>query len=103
VLRQGGATLYRGESVAILGKSGTGKSTLLNLISGIDRTDTGAIWVNGRELTALDERQRTLFRRHNIGSIFQVFDLIPHPNGLGERGASVGTERRGQRRAPRAG
>jgi len=58
-------TLFRGESVAILGKSGSGKSTLLNLISGIDRTDGGAIRVNGRELTALDERQRTHFRRRH--------------------------------------
>jgi len=77
VLHKACATLYRGESVAILGKSGSGKSTLLNLISGIDRADDGAIWVNGRELTALDERQRTLFRRHHIGFIFQFFNLIP--------------------------
>ena len=77
VLDHAGATLYRGESVAILGKSGSGKSTLLNLISGIDRADSGAIWVNGRELTALDERQRTLFRRHNIGFVFQFLNLIP--------------------------
>jgi putative ABC transport system ATP-binding protein len=77
VLDQAEARLYSGESVAILGRSGSGKSTLLNLISGIDRVDSGAIWVNGRELTALDERQRTLFRRHHIGFIFQFFNLIP--------------------------
>jgi len=77
VLQNLNATFAKGEFVAILGKSGTGKSTLLNLISGIDRADSGAIWLNGQDLTALDERQRTLFRRHNIGFVFQFFNLIP--------------------------
>jgi putative ABC transport system ATP-binding protein len=77
VLRDVNATFAQGEFVAILGKSGTGKSTLLNLISGIDRADSGAIWLNSQNLTALDERQRTLFRRHNIGFVFQFFNLIP--------------------------
>ena len=77
VLRDVNATLARGESVAILGRSGTGKSTLLNLISGIDRADSGAIWVDRRNLIALDERQRTLFRRQNIGFVFQFYNLIP--------------------------
>ena len=77
VLRDVNATFARGESVAILGRSGTGKSTLLNLISGIDRADSGAIWVDGRDLIALNERQRTLFRRQNIGFVFQFYNLIP--------------------------
>ena len=77
VLQNVNATFAKGEFVAILGKSGTGKSTLLNLISGIDRADSGAVWLNGQDLTALDERQRTLFRRHNIGFVFQFFNLIP--------------------------
>jgi putative ABC transport system ATP-binding protein len=67
----------RGESVAIVGESGTGKSTLLNLISGIDHADAGAIWLDGANLTRLDDRQRTLFRRHNIGFVFQFFNLLP--------------------------
>jgi putative ABC transport system ATP-binding protein len=71
------AEFARGEFVAILGKSGSGKSTLLNLISGIDLVDQGDIWVNGQRLTSLNERQRTLFRRQNIGFIFQFFNLIP--------------------------
>lgn len=66
-----------GEFVAILGKSGSGKSTLLNLISGIDQADGGEIWVNGQNLTAMDDLQRTLFRRQNTGFIFQFFNLIP--------------------------
>jgi putative ABC transport system ATP-binding protein len=77
VLREADAELARGEFVAILGKSGSGKSTLLNLISGIDLVDEGDIWVNGLRLTSLDERRRTLFRRQNIGFIFQFFNLIP--------------------------
>ncbi len=77
VLRNVNVTFARGEFVAILGRSGTGKSTLLNLISGIDRADSGAIWLDGQNLTALDERQRTLFRRHKIGFVFQFFNLIP--------------------------
>ncbi|MBN1135911.1 MAG: ATP-binding cassette domain-containing protein [Anaerolineae bacterium] len=77
VLRNADAGFARGEFVAILGKSGSGKSTLLNLISGIGRVDGGDIWVDGQQLTSLDERQRTLFRRQNIGFIFQFFNLIP--------------------------
>jgi putative ABC transport system ATP-binding protein len=71
------ADFERGESVAILGQSGSGKSTLLNLISGIDLVDAGDIWFSGQRLTALNERQRTLFRRQNIGFVFQFFNLIP--------------------------
>jgi putative ABC transport system ATP-binding protein len=77
VLRDAEAEFANGEFVAILGKSGSGKSTLLNLISGIDLVDGGDIWVNGQRLTALNERQRTLFRRLNIGFVFQFFNLIP--------------------------
>jgi putative ABC transport system ATP-binding protein len=77
VLREADAEFARGEFVAIVGKSGSGKSTLLNLISGIDLVDEGDIWVNGLRLTNLNERQRTLFRRQNIGFIFQFFNLIP--------------------------
>jgi putative ABC transport system ATP-binding protein len=77
VLREADAEFARGEFVAILGKSGSGKSTLLNLISGIDLVDEGDIQVSGQRLTSLNERQRTLFRRQNIGFIFQFFNLIP--------------------------
>ena len=59
-----------------LGRSGSGKSTLLNLVSGIDAPDAGRIWVGGRELTVLGERERTLFRLRNIGFIFQFFNYF---------------------------
>jgi putative ABC transport system ATP-binding protein len=77
VLRDVNAAFERGESVAIVGESGSGKSTLLNLISGIDHADSGAIWLDGDNLTTLDERRRTLFRRRNIGFVFQFFNLLP--------------------------
>ncbi len=61
----------------IFGRSGSGKSTLLNLISGIDVPDGGSIIINGKNITALSEHDRTLFRRNNIGFIFQFFNLLP--------------------------
>jgi putative ABC transport system ATP-binding protein len=70
-------SVERGEIVAILGKSGSGKTTLLNLVSGIDRVDEGQILLAEKNLTQLDERRMTLFRRQNIGFIFQFFNLIP--------------------------
>jgi putative ABC transport system ATP-binding protein len=77
VLQNAQAEFQQGEITAILGKSGSGKSTLLNLISGIDAPDSGQIWVDGQDLTALSERDRTLFRRARIGFVFQFFNLIP--------------------------
>jgi putative ABC transport system ATP-binding protein len=77
VLDGASAEFGRGEFVSLLGRSGSGKSTLLNLVSGIDRPDAGQIWVGDRELTRLSERDRTLFRRHQIGFVFQFFNLIP--------------------------
>ena len=82
VLENASAEFVQGEFVAIVGKSGSGKSTLLNLISGIDTNDSGKIFIKSIELTALDERERTLFRRKNIGFIFQFFNLIPTLNVL---------------------
>ncbi len=69
--------INEGEFVVLLGKSGSGKSTLLNLISGIDAPTSGDILVNTKSLTRMSEAERTLLRRHNIGFIFQSFNLIP--------------------------
>jgi len=77
VLDRAEARLVAGEIVVILGKSGSGKSTLLNLISGIDLPDQGRVLVAGRDLGSMSERDRTLFRRHHIGFVFQFFNLLP--------------------------
>ena len=62
---------------ALLGKSGSGKSTILNLISGIDIADKGQIFINNVNVSKLSENERTIFRRDKIGIIFQFFNLIP--------------------------
>ncbi len=77
VLRDADARLYRGEIAVLVGKSGTGKSTLLNLLSGIDLPSAGEVVIDGISLTRLSERERTLFRRDRIGFVFQFFNLIP--------------------------
>jgi len=76
VLHEVSAAFWPGEFVVLIGKSGSGKSTLLNLVSGIDTPSAGEIWVEGRALTRLSERERTLFRREKIGFIFQFFNLV---------------------------
>jgi putative ABC transport system ATP-binding protein len=65
-----------GELIVLLGRSGSGKSTFLNLVSGIDQPDSGEITINGIQLTGLSEHDRTLFRRHHIGFVFQAYNLI---------------------------
>lgn len=69
--------LAKGELVVLLGRSGSGKSTVLNLISGIEAPDEGAVVVDGVNLGALGERERTLFRRQHVGFVFQAFNLVP--------------------------
>lgn len=69
--------IHRGEIIVLLGRSGSGKSTLLNLLSGIDLPDSGEIIIDGINLTRQKEQERTLFRRRNIGFVFQFFNLIP--------------------------
>ncbi len=70
--------LERGEYVAIMGESGIGKSTLLNLIAGLDLPDSGSIVLEGVEVTSLGDDARTLLRRRHIGFVFQAFHLLPH-------------------------
>lgn len=71
-------TLAAGEYVAIMGDSGVGKSTLLNLIVGLDGADKGEIFVNGQILTASNETAATELRRKYLGFIFQAFHVLPH-------------------------
>ncbi len=74
-----GASLHvvSGEFLAIMGASGSGKSTMLHLIGGLDTPSAGSITIEQQNITALNDRQRTLFRRHRLGIIFQTFNLLP--------------------------
>jgi len=80
VLNHLNAEIFRGETIALRGRSGSGKSTLLNLISGIDAPDEGQIQIAGSDITAMSERERTLFRRRHIGFVYQFFNLVPTLN-----------------------
>lgn len=71
-------TLGAGEYVAIMGESGVGKSTLLNLIAGLDAPDTGEIRINGMAISSLDDEAATRLRRKELGFIFQAFHILPH-------------------------
>ena len=69
-------SMERGQFGAVVGVSGSGKSTLLNCVGGLDRADAGKVFIGGRDLFGMDENERTIFRRQNIGFIFQSFHLI---------------------------
>jgi putative ABC transport system ATP-binding protein len=71
-------SVRQGELVAIMGPSGCGKSTLLHLLGGLEPPDEGRILIAGNDITAMDERRRTIFRREHIGFVFQFFNLIPN-------------------------
>ncbi len=70
--------LRDGEYVAIVGESGVGKSTLLNLIAGLDRADQGSVVLDGENLAGLDEAALTRWRRNKLGFVFQAFHILPH-------------------------
>lgn len=70
-------SIEQGEFLAIKGTSGSGKSTLLHILGGIDTPTEGEVWINGKNIAKMKEEERTLFRRENIGFIYQFFNLIP--------------------------
>jgi putative ABC transport system ATP-binding protein len=78
VLRDLSFELRRGEYVAVMGESGIGKSTLLNLVAGLDRPDAGEIVLDGIDVTRLGEPALTELRRARMGFVFQAFHLLPH-------------------------
>lgn len=73
-------TIERGKFTAIIGKSGSGKSTLLHLLGGLDRPDSGKVWIDGEDIFNLREEKLAMFRRRKIGFIFQDYNLIPSMN-----------------------
>jgi len=70
-------SIYPGEFTAIVGPSGSGKTTFLNLISGLDRPTAGQVWIKGRPLAEMSDKELSDFRRDNLGFIFQAYNLIP--------------------------
>ena len=77
VLKEASLEVGEGEFVAIRGRSGSGKSTVLNLVAGIDQPSSGEIYFAGKALSRLGPHERTLLRRDHIGFVFQFFNLIP--------------------------
>ena len=73
-------SLAKGEFAAVVGESGSGKSTLLNCIGALDTPTSGSISIDGQNLFSMKEEKRTIFRRRNIGFIFQSFQLVPELN-----------------------
>lgn len=67
----------KGEFVAVVGESGSGKSTLLNMVGALDTPTSGKVFIDGKDIFSMKERNLTIFRRRNIGFIFQSFNLIP--------------------------
>ena len=70
-------TVPKGEFVAVVGESGSGKSTLLNIIGALDTPTSGRVFLDGQDIFSMKERNLTVFRRRNIGFIFQSFNLVP--------------------------
>ena len=70
-------SVEKGEFVAIIGASGSGKSTLMNLIGGIDIPSSGSIIIDGKEITKMNVDELAIFRRRNIGMVYQFYNLIP--------------------------
>lgn len=77
ILAEVDLSIAGGETVAIVGASGAGKSTLLALLAGLDEPSSGRVWLNGAELTALDEDGRAAVRAQHVGFVFQSFHLLP--------------------------
>ncbi|MCA9859221.1 MAG: ABC transporter ATP-binding protein [Thermomicrobiales bacterium] len=71
-----------GEMVAVMGPSGCGKTTLLNCLSGLDKVDSGEIWLEGKNLATLSDRERTQYRALRMGFVFQVYNLLPVLNAV---------------------
>ena len=80
VLKDISLEIADGEFAVILGASGSGKSTLMNVLSGLEKADSGNVFVNGENLSVKNESELTKFRRENIGFVFQKYYLLPHLN-----------------------
>lgn len=70
-------TVEEGEFIAVVGTSGCGKTTFMNMLGGLDIPDSGGVWIRNTSLKDLSKEERTIFRRRNIGFVFQQYNLIP--------------------------
>ncbi|WP_106767858.1 ABC transporter ATP-binding protein [Paenibacillus faecalis] len=73
-------TVSKGEFISIVGPSGSGKSTLLNLLGALDHPTSGKVYIDGRDIVTMREKELSVFRRRNIGFVFQAFNLVPELN-----------------------
>lgn len=71
-------TIEKGELVIILGASGAGKSTVLNILGGMDTNDSGQVFIDGVDIATFDDTQLTQYRRHDVGFVFQFYNLVPN-------------------------
>ena len=74
--------IEKGELVVIVGPSGAGKTTLLNILGGMDILTTGKVYLDGKEISALDRKQLTNYRRHDVGFVFQFYNLVGNLTAL---------------------
>ena len=81
-LRDTSFCVEKGELVVIVGPSGAGKTTLLNILGGMDTLSTGKVFLDGREISALNRKQLTDYRRHDVGFVFQFYNLMPNLTAL---------------------
>ena len=83
VLRDVDLAIEQGEVVCVMGPSGSGKSTLLNIVGGLDRPSAGSVLVDGQDLAGMDDERLAEYRRHQVGFVFQSFNLIPTMSARG--------------------
>ena len=92
-------TMEKGEFTAVVGESGSGKSTLLHCIGGLEEPSSGHVYLDGRDLFAMKESQRTVFRRQNIGFIFQSYNLMTSHTALEKCGNAADVPGRTQKQS----
>ncbi len=76
-LKKCAISIAEGEFVAVVGKSGSGKSTLLRILAGLDEPDGGEVWIDGKNIIDMGEREKAVFRRRKLGYVYQDYNLIP--------------------------